>query len=147
MKALEERLGHKLDWYATTHENTDHHHAHVVIAGKIPDREHEYERQGAGDRHEQAGKRRGELYLDRGDLKELRDAGNDYIARERSVDREIERAAEREMTRDIFSRELDREREHEHDRSNDRGRTRGDRSDRSDDEEKKRGRDDFDRGR
>jgi hypothetical protein len=148
MKALEERLGHELDWYATTHENTDHHHAHVVIAGKIPDREHEYERQGPDDRRQQeAGKQRGEVYLDRGDLKELRDAGNDYIARERSVDREIERAAELEMTRDIFSRELDREREHGHDRGEDSRRTRGDRGDRSDDEETRPGRDELDRGR
>lgn len=44
MTALEERLGHRLDWYAVIHENTDHHHAHVVIAGKVPDREREMER-------------------------------------------------------------------------------------------------------
>ncbi len=231
MKALEERLGHELDWYATTHENTDHYHAHVVIAGKRPDREHEYERQAQGDRAidrrdfsgawsgEQkelrevlghlyderpttdpredreeerkfgsereetdprvkeligdttrsvselktermldradrrqaaieAGKQRGEVYLDRADLKELRDAGNDYMARERSLDREVDRACEREMTRDIFSMDRDREREHEPDRGDDSGRTRGERGDRGgDDEEKKRGRDDFDRGR
>ena len=47
MEALEDRLGHKLDWYGVIHENTDHHHAHVVIAGKIPDREREAERQEA----------------------------------------------------------------------------------------------------
>lgn len=230
MKALEERLGHDLDWYAITHENTDHYHAHVVIAGKIPGREHEYERQGGygkwrnhisgrwgseerdlkevlGHRYDEkpvldpreerledstfgsgseredtdprvkeligdstrsvaelktermldrfdrkqaaieAGKQRGEVYLDRGDLKELRDAGNDYMARERSLDREIDRAFEREMSRDIFSLDRDREREHERDRSDDGGRSRGERGDRGDDEEKKRGRDDFDRGR
>lgn len=232
MKALEERLGYELDWYATTHENTDHSHAHVVIAGKIPGREHEYERQGAGhrshDRNElsgawtgeqkdlkdvlghlyderavtdpredreeegkfgsgeerdptdprvkeligdttrsvselktermldradrrqaatEAGKQRGDVYFDRNDLKELRDAGNDYMARERSLDREIDRTVEREMARDIFSMDRDREREHEPDRGDDSGRTRGDRGDRGDDEEKKRGRDDFDRGR
>jgi hypothetical protein len=232
MKALEERLGHDLDWYAITHENTDHYHAHVVIAGKIPGREHEHERQGGygkwrdqrdisgnwsseekdlkevlGHRFDEkpvldpreerledskfgsgseraetdprvneligdssrsvselktekmldrfdrrqaaieAGKQRGEVYLDRGDLKELRDAGNDYMARERSLDREIDRAFEREMTRDIFSLDRDREREHERDRSDDGGRSRGERGDRGDDEEKKRGRDDFDRGR
>ena len=56
----------------------------------------------------EARKQRGELYLDRADLKELRDAGNDYMARERSLDREIDRAFEREMTQDIFSLERDR---------------------------------------
>jgi hypothetical protein len=96
----------------------------------------------------EAGKQRGEVYLDRADLKELRDAGNDYMARERSLDREVDRACEREMTRDIFSMDRDREREHEPDRGDDSGRTRGERGDRGgDDEEKKRGRDDFDRGR
>src|SRR5580658_172559 len=43
MEALEDRLGHQLNWYAVTHENTDHYHAHVVIAGQIPDREREIE--------------------------------------------------------------------------------------------------------
>lgn len=47
MEALEERLGHKLDWYATIHENTDHYHAHVVIAGKVPGWEREVERREA----------------------------------------------------------------------------------------------------
>jgi hypothetical protein len=47
MKALEERMGHKLDWYATIHENTDHYHAHVVIAGKVPGWEREVERREA----------------------------------------------------------------------------------------------------
>jgi hypothetical protein len=47
MKALEERMGHNLDWYATIHENTDHYHAHVVIAGKVPGWEREVERREA----------------------------------------------------------------------------------------------------
>jgi len=47
MKALEERMGHELDWYATIHQNTDHYHAHVVIAGKIPDRERLLEKEQA----------------------------------------------------------------------------------------------------
>jgi len=47
MEALEERMGHKLDWYATIHENTDHYHAHVVIAGKVPGWEREVERRDA----------------------------------------------------------------------------------------------------
>lgn len=47
MEALEERMGHKLDWYATIHENTDHYHAHVAIAGKVPGWEREVERREA----------------------------------------------------------------------------------------------------
>ncbi len=47
MEALEERMGHRIDWYATIHENTDHYHAHVVIAGKIPGWEREVERREA----------------------------------------------------------------------------------------------------
>lgn len=45
MKALEERMVHELNWYATIHENTNHWHAHVVIAGKIPERERELEQE------------------------------------------------------------------------------------------------------
>jgi len=220
LKALEERLGYELDWYGTTHENTDHHHSHVVIAGKIPNREDQYERQvqqppgrsqrlsgrwrneeqqlrevmghwydeeplmdpreerrqesklGSGSEREPtdprvkeligegartveeintermierlerslaaraAANQRGEVYLDRADLKELRDAGNDYLARERSLEREVDRAFEREMERDIFSPERHREREHtldsREDSREDTRTTRGGRSDRGD---------------
>lgn len=169
MEALEERLGHKLDWYAVIHENTDHHHAHVVIAGKIPDQEREIERREAREeaqwlektieeveRDDRAGEReevdprdkdvvpereyspqevswnkfldkyeremaqregaqeRGDVYLDRNDLSELRSSGNDYIHRERSLDRAWERALEREFGQerelDRSSREVDLER-------------------------------------
>ena len=172
MERLEERLGHKLDWYGVIHENTDHHHAHVVIAGKIPGREREIERREAAqyahdldyaiereiadsktdrlpdwllffrdlasrpedrepidprdldvvpkremspeevrvnkmlDRYEremaahEAATKRGDVYLDKRDLQGLRYAGNDYLDRERSLDRELERAMERELGRD-----------------------------------------------
>jgi len=92
-------------------------------------------------------RKKGEAYASANDLKELRDAGNDYISRERSLDREIDRAFEKEMKRDIFSMDRDREREHGHERLDDRGTSRDDRGGRNDDEEKKRGRDDFERGR
>jgi len=175
MEALEERLGYKLNWYAVTHENTDHYHSHVVIAGKIADRELEIERiigdrqeryeqntasgwgrereeiegifgKGANDREErepiderdrdvitagqrsadelkteraleryerqqaikEAARERGDVYLDRSDLTELRSAGTDYMVRERGLERELELAYERE-----FQPELDRDREHD----------------------------------
>lgn len=206
MKALEERLGHDLNWSATIHLNTDHHHAHVVIAGKIPERErellkelgyredheHEIEKRGNSlrsltwrseekdvrellgpsyderaepsdredrraerefsssereetdpkvrdlledgltrsvvemktermlDRYERqmgyrnSAKDRGDVYLDVNDLKELRNAGNDYLQRERSFDREVERAFEREFGRE-YEHEPERERGHERD--------------------------------
>jgi len=243
MEALEDRLGHKLDWYAVIHENTEHHHAHVVIAGKIPDRERAIERREAredaqffdrliereladtsGDRlrdllweartsgfdgiekalereevdpnvrdllpererspdeirtekmldryeremaaRERAGER-GDVYLDRWDLKEVKDFGNSYLDRERSVDREIERSLERELGREYMperEREIERDRgdmdrwemstvyeDRELTRESDdsslgRGRGRGE----DDDDEQKRERDrgdEFDRGR
>jgi hypothetical protein len=225
MEALEDRLGHKLDWYAITHENTDHHHIHVVIAGKIPDRDYERGRQGAGDRQsldgrwtsedkdlkellgdrydekaekdpceerredyefgsgereptdpavkdligdsarspvevrdesrmnmydrisaaQEAAQARGEVWLDKGDLNELRAAGNDYVERERSLDREIERSIEREMLDDPFS--LDRERDLDRGRDDDTFGSRGDRGDRGSDDREERDRDDFGRGR
>lgn len=172
MEALEKRMGHELDWYAVVHENTDHHHAHVVIAGKIPGYERRLEQREATkedrwmgdliervdredrladllggkelrdlDREEtdprvaellgeqrrsaeelrfekfldkyeremamrESTRERGEVYLDRMDLRELKNAGNDYLVRERSMDRALERALEKE-------RELDRSPEHE----------------------------------
>lgn len=257
--ALEGRLGHKLDWYAVIHENTNHHHAHVVIAGKVPGFEREVERNEAkeseregketsdrefswknqerdmkellGDRYDEKaitdpredrqaerslwtekGERepidsslkdllvdnmrspaelktermldkyeremalresahdRGDVYLDRHDLKELRSAGNDYIHRERSLEYSLEHAYEREFGRE-FSRDLERgneksreldfqqsqwtdisrmfdqgqEQEREPEPSHERGTSR----ERAVDEEREpeRERDDFDRGR
>lgn len=175
MEALEKRMGYELDWYGVTHENTDHHHAHVVIAGKIPGYERRLEQREAlkedrwmgelvdrveredrlydllegkepkdldreeidprvaellGEQRRSAEelrfekfldkyeremamreetKAKGEVYLDRGDLAELKHAGNDYLLRERSMDRAIERAMERE-------REFDRSPERGHER-------------------------------
>lgn len=158
IEALEKRMGYKLDWYAVVHENTVHHHAHVVIAGKIPGYERRLEQREAlkeerwmgelVDRVDREGmdprvaeligeqkrsaeelrfekfldkyeremamreetKDKGEVYFDRGDLSELKHAGNDYLLRERSMDRAIERAMERERELD---RSPGRDREHE----------------------------------
>lgn len=180
MDALEDRLGHKLNWYAVTHENTDHYHAHVVIAGQIPDREreidwiiygkdrwHEQEMSASWQREredieilygkgsyqreierepidprdrdviqdgwrsaeelkaerdldrydrqqevKEVARERGDVYLDRSDLTELRSAGTDYMSRERELDRELERAFEREFGYGLdLDRELDRDRD------------------------------------
>lgn len=37
MRALEEQLGHSLIWYGNVHRDTDHFHANVLIAGRIPE--------------------------------------------------------------------------------------------------------------
>lgn len=235
IEALERRLGHKLDWYGVIHTNTDHHHAHVTIAGKIPDHRREMERQEASRRSARSGREmnwegeerefrellgpgyderaqtdpredrvlerkfghgmepqeidprdkdvvldkvrypeelkaertieryewrlgeperarsRGDVYLDRNDLNELRSAGNDILTRERSFDREVERCMEREMSRDLtfdFDRTRERTIEQEPTRSRDDesfGRTRsGTREDSHEDRERDDG---FDRGR
>jgi len=152
MEALEERLGHKLNWYGVEHRNTDNHHVHVVIAGRIPGREYNREKGEAQKREEEAERawrlkreqdqdrtkeearleklldrfdreaaarggaaERGDVYLDRGDLAELRAAGNEYRIRERSFDRALEKAWEREFEREP-ERDRDREREPEPER-------------------------------
>jgi hypothetical protein len=58
--------------------------------------------------HGQA-KDRGEVYLDVNDLRELRAAGNDYVHRERSLERILDRAVEREFEREGPERWRDRE--------------------------------------
>jgi len=63
---------------------------------------------------------RGDVYLDKWDYKELRDAGNDYRVRERSMDKALDKAFEREFGREKehdFDR--DRDREQEKDRADD----------------------------
>ena len=70
MEALEDRLGHKLNWYGEKHLNTDNHHFHVVIAGKIPDKECDFERSDAQDREEEAERRA----ASRGPVKESPDS-------------------------------------------------------------------------
>lgn len=153
MEALELRLGHKLNWYAIEHRNTDNFHAHVVIAGKIPERERGreldrteeiqereleaeriYKQQrelddlrtkeearlerlldsfDRGTALKEAALDRGDVYLDKWDYKELRDAGNAYRIQERSFDEAMDRAYEREFgrepERDLKDRDKDRE--------------------------------------
>lgn len=100
MEALEERMGHGLDWYATIHENTDHHHAHVVIGGRIPGRERDLEREYTGGRGYAADEGR---WTD--EQKELRELlGKGYDERAETDPRE-DRAAERSRWGDGGERE------------------------------------------
>jgi len=118
MATLEKNLGYEIDWYAVEHRNTDHYHVHVIVAGKIPEqREKERERDDLKPelrdaletwaRHKQGH----DLRLYRHNLESLRAAGNDYLLRERSIDRLLDQAIEREFGIDnwTYDREVDRQ--------------------------------------
>lgn len=106
MKALEERMGHELDWYATIHQNTDHYHAHVVIAGKIPDRERELEKEREKEwerQYNQDVKRELSWTNREAELRELLGKGYDERPvldprEERELEREFGHGSEREET-------------------------------------------------
>jgi hypothetical protein len=63
MADLEEMQGKELRWYAAHHENTDHPHVHVVVAGAGYDRE-------TGERET--------VKLFRQDYEQLRESGHDH---------------------------------------------------------------------
>lgn len=115
MEKLEQTLGYKVDWFAVEHKDTDHKHAHVVIAGRIPEHdklkdEHEKELEvylANWAKHMQ-GK---DLKLSRDHLDTLRVAGNEYLLRERSIDRELDHAIEREfgLNNWTYDRELEKD--------------------------------------
>jgi len=106
MKALEERMGHELDWYATIHQNTDHYHAHVVIAGKIPDRERQLEKEQAKEWEREwnkAAEREFSWQNREAELRELLGKGYDERPvldprEERRLEREFGYGSEREET-------------------------------------------------
>lgn len=75
LSSWEKELGHPIDYYWTNHENTDHYHSHVVIPGSQP------------------GSWRN-VVLDREDLAELREISNEFVARERMLDRLLDREVE-----------------------------------------------------
>lgn len=116
MATLEKNLGFEIDWYAVEHRNTDHYHVHVIVAGKIPEqreRERDDLKPEVRDaletwaRHKQGH----DLRLYRHNLESLRAAGNDYLLRERSIDRLLDQAIEREFGIDnwTYDREVDRQ--------------------------------------
>lgn len=74
----EKDLGYQIDYYAVVHYNTDHYHAHLIVPGSSIDKDYD-------------------VRFDRMDLADLREAGNDYLARERNLDRALDRAIEREF--------------------------------------------------
>lgn len=88
MDKLEDRMGCDLKWVAVAHENTDHHHVHVIVAGGFPEQ----------DRHPFGAEREGDdVRLYREDLDFLRETGNDYILRQREIDRAYDREVQKEL--------------------------------------------------
>ena len=75
MDALEREKGQNLAWYGVIHRNTDHDHIHVVVMGRDKDG--------------------GRVRIDRDDYKELRAAGDRYLAREHQLDRYLDREIDR----------------------------------------------------
>lgn len=115
MEKLEQTLGYKVDWFGVEHKDTDHKHAHVVIAGRIP--EHEKLRETQEKELEiylsnwakhMEGK---DLKLSRDHLDTLRVAGNEYLLRERSIDRELDLAIEKELGLNEWTYDRDLEKE------------------------------------
>ncbi len=115
MEKLEQTLGYKVDWFAVEHKDTDHKHAHVVIAGRV--REHDKTKETQEKELEiylsnwaehMQGK---DLKLSRDHLDSLRVAGNEYLLRERSIDRELDQAIEREFGLNdwTYDRQLEKE--------------------------------------
>jgi len=116
MDKLEQTLGYEIDWFAIQHENTEHYHIHVVIAGRIPDQERrvdetdrdELEKHLANWAKHMEGR---DLKIFRHNLDTLREAGNDYLLKERSIDRALDLAIEKELGLDNWTHDRYVERE------------------------------------
>lgn len=105
MERLEEQLGYNLNWVAMDQYNTDHHHTHVIVSGRIPEQDHE-DRGESMDRHAESWARFKEgkdLKLTRENLADMRTAGNEHLLRERGIDYELDLAIAREFGIDYWS--------------------------------------------
>ncbi len=99
MQKLGQDMGRDLRWFGVEHNNTDHHHIHVVVLGK--DRNGTEVRLGLKDIEK--AKDHGERYLERWHPKELE------RSRKERADREKERMAERTKERELAKEERIRE--------------------------------------
>lgn len=81
MENLERSKGQELEWYAVEHKNTDHHHIHVLIAGRDADGR--------------------QVRIDRNDHKALRELGDRYLEREHGLERYLERESDRVLKKEF----------------------------------------------
>lgn len=99
MDKLGQDMGRDLRWFGVEHNNTDHHHIHVVVLGK--DRNDTEVRIGLKDIEK--AKEYGERYLERWHPRELE------RSRKERTERERERIAERTKERELAKEERIRE--------------------------------------
>jgi len=90
MDKLSRAKGQELQWYAAEHKNTDHHHIHVLLAGK--------DAEGRGVR------------IDKNDHKHIKEWGDRYIDREHKLDRMLDRESERLVETRTHDRAYERDR-------------------------------------
>jgi hypothetical protein len=70
MKEWEQALGRKLNWWGIAHRNTDHYHVHLLVGGRSLDKK--------------------DVWLDRESLSLLRELSNDYLDKQRDIDRSLD---------------------------------------------------------
>lgn len=99
MAKLGQDMGRDLRWFGVEHNNTDHHHIHVVVLGK--DRNGTEVKIGLKD--VEKAKEHGERYLERWHPRELERSRKERAERER--ERVAERTKERELAKDERIRE------------------------------------------
>jgi hypothetical protein len=99
MAKLGQDMGRDLRWFGVEHNNTDHHHIHVVVMGK--DRNGTEVRIGLKDIEK--AKEHGDRYLERWHPRELERSRKDREDRERA--RREERTKERELAKEERIRE------------------------------------------
>ena len=99
MAKLGQDMGRDLRWFGVEHNNTDHHHIHVVVLGK--DRNGTEVKIGLKDIEK--AKEHGDRYLERWHSRELERSRKDREDRERT--RREERTKEREAAREERKRE------------------------------------------
>lgn len=93
MANLSQEMGRDLQWFAVEHNNTEHHHIHVVVLGR--------DRNGTevkiGMKEIEKAKAQGDRYLERWHPKELERSQKERAERER--ERKEERTKERELAK------------------------------------------------
>lgn len=90
MERFEEHLGVQVDWIAITHKNTEHHHIHLLMAGRIPEQDRDL-----FNRHMEGQ----DIYFHKEDFDKAREIATEelYKARGREHEYELNKYVEREL--------------------------------------------------